>query len=530
VSSGAIMEVRSRCAGRGLGQTGSRCWGMQDVEVEDHFFREQLANMSSRGVAAAPDGSNNWVGNVAEVEALETFGGRPTRAQLKAIRAARDAIEASGATRVGYDNKTLSAVESGQLTEQQRQFRKDLGLPEDRLDEFELGGRGASSSSSAAAAASSDDAAYALRRRRRRGEDAAAGGVSAEAATSEFVGKEQRDYQGRTWMEPSPEERSAGDADPLDSVAHVPRKCLHRFTGHTKGVQALAFFPQYGHLLLSGGLDTTVRIWKTGGTRACQRIYKGHTAAVRQVTFQRDGSKFASASFDKHVKIWDTETGHCRGTFQTASMGVPYCVTFYPEDENLFLVGGSDRKITQFDMRSGEITQTYDYHTDTVNTVTYIEDGRRIVSTGDDKKILVWDHGINVPVRWIADPSMHSMPAVALSPTKDNLAVQSMNNQILCYSVTPKVVMNRKKKFTGHINAGYACQLSFSPNGKYLASGDGQGRLWVWEWSSRKSVAKIPAHESGPCIGCQWHPADGSVLATCGWDGVVKLWGSASSK
>lgn len=71
-----------------------------------------------------------------------------------------------------------------------------------------------------------------------------------------------------------------------------------------------------------------------------------------------------------------------------------------------------------------------------------------------------------------------------------------------------------------------AVQVGFSPDGKYLMSGDGGGKLHFWEWSHPgRTLRTLPAHDKAPCIGCIWHPFETSRVATCGWDGLIKLWG-----
>ena len=42
--------------------------------------------------------------------------------------------------------------------------------------------------------------------------------------------------------------------------------------------------------------------------------------------------------------------------------------------------------------------QEYDYHLAAVNTITFVDEGRRFVSTSDDKTIRVWEVGIPVQV------------------------------------------------------------------------------------------------------------------------------------
>lgn len=68
-------------------------------------------------------------------------------------------------------------------------------------------------------------------------------------------------------------------------------------------------------------------------------------------------------------------------------------------------------------MNSGEITQEYDQHLGPVNSITFVDENRRFVTTSDDKTIRAWDFDIPVVIKYIAEPYMHSMPAVTLHPS-----------------------------------------------------------------------------------------------------------------
>jgi pre-mRNA-processing factor 17 len=54
-------------------------------------------------------------------------------------------------------------------------------------------------------------------------------------------------------------------------------------------------------------------------------------------------------------------------------------------------------------MNSGEITQEYDQHLGPVNTITFVDENRRFVTTSDDKTIRAWDYaGCNTtPIQYV---------------------------------------------------------------------------------------------------------------------------------
>jgi pre-mRNA-processing factor 17 len=298
--------------------------------------------------------------------------------------------------------------------------------------------------------------------------------------------KDPFDYQGRSFLHiPQDVDVDLRAEDPPEKC-FIPKKHIHTWTGHTKGVAAIRLFPQSGHLLLSCGMDSKLKLWEVYHERRCIRTYLGHRQAVRDACFNNDGSQFLSAGFDRFVKLWDTETGECLGRF--TSRKVAYCVKFNPDEDkqHLFVVGQSDKKLVTWDIRSGEIVQEYDRHLGAVNTATFIDQNRRIVTTSDDKTIRVWEWDIPVDSKYIADPSMHSMPSVTLSPNGKWLACQSMDNKIVVYGALNKMREHRRKTFKGHIVAGYACQIGFSPDGSYVISGESDGRLCIWDWKTTR--------------------------------------------
>lgn len=337
--------------------------------------------------------------------------------------------------------------------------------------------------------------------------------------TSIFHLNRERDYQGRSFIVPPSHLKPVHYKEVRSKL---PSSCVHTWTGHSKGVNTIEFFPTYGHLLLSSSNDGTIKIWDVLDHRQCIRTYTAHRSAVKRAKFDADGKRFGSCSFDNTVKIWDTETGKVINSIYNGK--VPNCVAFCPDPSkgNEVLAGYGNKKVIQWDIRSNEIIQEYDRHLGAVNTITFLNDGKQFVSSSDDKTLRVWDYGIAVEVKYIADPSMHAIPATAISPSNRWMLAQSLDNQIFVYETMPRFRQHKKKHFKGHLINSYACQVDFSNDGQIVLSGDSTGQIWFWRWNTCKKITSIQAHD-GVCIGAQWHPILPSTIATCGLDGTIKL-------
>jgi pre-mRNA-processing factor 17 len=57
---------------------------------------------------------------------------------------------------------------------------------------------------------------------------------------------------------------------------------------------------------------------------------------------------------------------------------------------------------------------------------------------------------------------------------------------------------------------------------RFLISGDAEGRCFFWDWQTSKCYKKLKCHDQ-VTIGAAWHPVEPSWVATCSWDGTIKL-------
>jgi pre-mRNA-processing factor 17 len=337
-----------------------------------------------------------------------------------------------------------------------------------------------------------------------------------------FHGASERDYLGRTYISVPGDLDRRLDREPGSFECFAPKRLVHTWIGHTRGVTAIRFFPGSGHLLLSASQDMRVKLWDVHRDRQCLRTFLGHNKPVRDINFDPAGHRFVSAGYDKAIRYWDTETGKC--VLGLEHSAIPFCAKFSPTEPHMLLAGGSDKRIVQWDLRSGEVVQEYSQHLEAVNSITFFDDGKRFVSTADDKTIRVWDYGVPVTVRHIAEPDMHSMPAAALHPSGQHIVFQSLDNRVVTYACGQDKFQQRGRRFGGHSTAGYACNVGFSPDGKYLISGDGRGQLVCWDWKNGQVVRRIEGAHTKVCIDVQWNPQEPSRVATCSWDGTIKYW------
>jgi predicted Zn finger-like uncharacterized protein len=167
-------------------------------------------------------------------------------------------------------------------------------------------------------------------------------------------------------------------------------------------------------------------------------------------------------------------------------------------------------------------------HTAFVRDVFFTPDASRVISVSEDKSVRVWDVASGEVVQTIrlpAGPDVEgALNAAALSPDGKLLAVGGFplgrgQSGIPFYvlSVETGELLSAVSGAKETIHA-----LDFSPDGKRIAVGCGDGTLQVYDFPTAEWVYRVAAH-TGYVKQVRFHPKRG-VVATVGREGDVKTW------
>lgn len=164
---------------------------------------------------------------------------------------------------------------------------------------------------------------------------------------------------------------------------------LKQLRGHTGPVNSVQL---RGNTIVSCSGDFSVRLWNIDSARTI-REFTGHTKGLACSQFSEDGKFIASAGSDKVIRIWDANTGECLRQIPAHDSLVR---SLHLDSVGGRLISGSyDTDIKVFDMETGEQLLNFPrWHASWVLSAKC--DYRRIISTGQDPKILIMDFGADV--------------------------------------------------------------------------------------------------------------------------------------
>ena len=138
---------------------------------------------------------------------------------------------------------------------------------------------------------------------------------------------------------------------------------------------------------------------------------------VSSVAFSPDGTRIASSSGDKTIKVWDAASGQELTTLSGHTRRVQ-SVAFSPDGTRI-VSGSIDKTIKVWDAASGQELTTLSGHTKTVQSVAFSPDGTRIASSSHERD----DQGVGRRQRpranhpqWAYEKGTAASPSVPTAP------------------------------------------------------------------------------------------------------------------
>ncbi|KAK3504436.1 WD40-repeat-containing domain protein [Neurospora crassa] len=179
---------------------------------------------------------------------------------------------------------------------------------------------------------------------------------------------------------------------------------LKQLRGHTGPVNAVQM---RGNTIVSCSGDFRVKLWNIETGKQI-REFLGHTKGLACSQFSEDGRYVASAGNDRVIRIWDANTGECVREMKAHGDLVR---SLHVDSVSGRLVSGSyDTDIKVWDMETGaQLLDFPQWHNSWVLSAK--SDYRRIVSSGQDPKILIMDFGADVKgIEMLETPASKLVP------------------------------------------------------------------------------------------------------------------------
>jgi len=298
--------------------------------------------------------------------------------------------------------------------------------------------------------------------------------------------------------------------------------------GHEKWVRALSYSAD-GNVLASASSDGIIKLWETKSGQL-KLIVEGHKGSIEALSFSPNGDVLASASNNGTIKLWDVKSGHLKLSFKGDEDGV-FALSYSPDGHELaFLSEGKTIKL--WDTKSEKFKQDFQYNNDLIHSVSYSPDGSVLASTSY-KTIKLWDTKSGELMQMLKGHE-GDVWGLSYSPDGRTLASGSADTTIKLWDVKTGYLKQtlkekeKEKEQDQEKGKNEIRTLSYSPNGRILASGSLDKTIKLWDAKTGQLQQTLEGHE-GEILALSYSP-DGNVLASGSSDSTIKFWDAKSGQ
>lgn len=336
-------------------------------------------------------------------------------------------------------------------------------------------------------------------------------------------------------------------------------------------------FSNDGNILGSGDSEGNIQLWNINIMESIPFPNNPHGHYISSITFSNDNKKIASASSGGNIKVWDIRTGNNINTFRPRNFVND--IAFSPDGQilasgdidgfiklwnvnsssdqdvkkvmkdlygglaistkNSLLASNVEDTIYILNYLTGEISKTIVSEFGPFPSLAFSPDGTMLAAGGRasyqplskkmESVVVLWDTE-NWKIKKIISDHRQEVNALTFSPDSKKLASGSID-ALLVWSVDSveklKTLYKSKSNGIDLISNNCDCSesLSFSPDGKYLASVGGP--VQVWHLNNQKVDTLTQFSSIGANVS---YSPDGKFLSIMDEEGSINVWDTKEQK
>jgi RNA polymerase sigma factor (sigma-70 family) len=287
-------------------------------------------------------------------------------------------------------------------------------------------------------------------------------------------------------------------------------------------LHTLAFTPDGKTLVAASGVGK-ILFWDLATEQRLPDL-PGHLGQVTALVIAPDGKTLASASDDGAVTLWDLTTRKPQATFPgQRSQGLH--LAFAPDSKTLAFGGDGGNTIQLWDVSTGKLRTTFQDHQGQILAVSFAADRQSVFSACMNGKVRRWDVESRKVLGGFDVDSDFDLGDV------DQFRGFSPDGRTLVSAWGPAFRPDRLRLWdvpTGTVRAtleglGFGVgSFAFTSDSKVLATLSQEAKLILWDTMTGRQIATFPGIAGGPFGAPLAFSPDGKMLAAGVWE--VKLW------
>jgi len=280
----------------------------------------------------------------------------------------------------------------------------------------------------------------------------------------------------------------------------------------TGGIDAVAVSPKGDRIAAALG-DHSIKLLDPKA--AVKASLEGHEGKVVALAFSPDGSTLVSAGEDRQLLAWNVESGDRIAKLESDARVLDIA---WAPDGNLLATAAAEGFIRLWTVDGWQPGALLSGHDGPVSSVNFSEEGTRLVSSGEDGTLRLWDgllNGARSRAQMKLIRGEGHQPANRVAFAGAGTVVSASNDGTVRF-----FTLGGQQQARINMSHGAIVNLAAPRRGPVVALGQDAAVVLV-DPDSRQQIARLEGDDASNAVAIS---ADGTALVSANRDGRLRLW------